>query len=331
MALLQFQGRLLAGIGRTLRAYDLGLRQLLRKAQAEVAPHLIVSLQTQGSRIIVGDVQQSVIYVVYKHESNKLIAFSDDQIARWTTCTAMVDYESVAGGDKFGNVWIVRCPAKASEEADEEGGGAHLEHAREYLHGTNHRASLMTHFFTQDVPTSIAKTNLVVGGQDVLLWSGIQGTIGVFIPFVSREDVDFFQSLESHMRTEDPPLAGRDHLIYRSYYVPVKGVIDGDLCERFALLPSDKKQIIAGDLDRSVREIERKISVSLDFSNHILYLLLIVTTGLAYSICFLSVLAHADTPISCEATKFVAKYVRHTSARSCNHIKLTRRHTIELC
>ncbi|KAK9779197.1 putative Pre-mRNA-splicing factor rse-1 [Seiridium cardinale] len=260
MALIQFQGRLLAGIGKTLRAYDLGLRQLLRKAQAEVAPQLIVSLQTQGSRIIVGDVQQSVTYVVYKYESNKLISFADDSINRWTNCTAMVDYESVAGGDKFGNIWIVRCPEKASTEADEDGAGAHLQHAREYLHGTNHRVSLMTHFYTQDVPTSISKTNLVVGGQDVLLWSGIQGTVGVFIPLVSREDADFFQSLESHLRSEDPPLAGRDHLIYRGYYVPVKGVIDGDLCERFALLPNDKKQMIAGELDRSVREIERKIS-----------------------------------------------------------------------
>jgi splicing factor 3B subunit 3 len=77
--------------------------------------------------------------------------------------------------------------------------------------------------------------------------------------------VDFFQSLELHMRSEDPPLAGRDHLIYRSYYAPVKGVIDGDLCERFALLPHDKKQVIAGELDRSVREIERKLSVSAVF------------------------------------------------------------------
>ena len=263
MALIQFQGRLLAGIGKTLRAYDLGLRQLLRKAQADVAPQLIVSLETQGSRIVVGDVQQSVTYVVYKYESNKLIPFADDTIPRWTNCTAMDDYESVAGGDNFGNIWVVRCPDKASQQADEDGTGAHLQHAREYLHGTNHRVSLMTHFYTQDVPTSISKTNLVVGGQDVLLWSGIQGTVGVFIPFVSREDVDFFQSLESHLRTEEPPLAGRDHLIYRSYYVPVKGVIDGDLCERYTLLPNDKKQMIAGELDRSVREIERKISVSI--------------------------------------------------------------------
>ena len=40
------------------------------------------------------------------------------------------------------------------------------------------------------------------------------------------------------------------------------------VCERFALLPNDKKQMIAGELDRSVREIERKISVSLPPSRH---------------------------------------------------------------
>lgn len=260
MAMLPFQGKLLAGIGKTLRVYDLGLRQLLRKAQAEVAPQLIVSLQAYGNRIVVGDVQQGVTYVVYKYESNKLLPFVDDTIARWTTCTAMIDYESTAGGDKFGNVWILRAPEKTSVEADEPGSEVHLLHAREYLHGAPNRLNLMAHFYTQDVPTSITKCNLVVGGQEVLLWSGIQGTIGALIPFVSREDVDFFQSLEQHMRSEDSPLAGRDHLMYRGYYTPVKGVIDGDLCERFTLLPSDKKQMIAGELDRSVREIERKIS-----------------------------------------------------------------------
>ncbi|KAK3997241.1 Pre-mRNA-splicing factor rse1 [Cladorrhinum sp. PSN332] len=260
MALIPFQGRVLAGIGKTLRIYDLGLKQLLRKSQAEVAPQLIVSLQTQGNRIVVGDVQQGVTYVVYKAESNKLLPFADDTINRWTTCLTMVDYESVAGGDKFGNIWILRATERASQESDEPGSEVQLVHARSYLHGAPSRLNCMAHFYAQDLPTSIVKTNLVVGGQDVLVWSGVQGTVGVLVPFVNREDVDFFQSLESHLRAEDPPLAGRDHLIYRGYYVPVKGVIDGDLCERFSLLPNDKKQMIAGELDRSVREIERKIS-----------------------------------------------------------------------
>ncbi|ODA80042.1 hypothetical protein RJ55_03000 [Drechmeria coniospora] len=259
-ALLAFQGRALVGIGKTLRVYDLGMRQLLRKSQAEVSPRKIVSLNAQGNRIVVGDVQHGITYVAFKQTSNKLIPFVDDYVARWTTCSAMVDYESVAGGDKFGNIFIVRSPPKASQEADEEETGIHLLNARSYLNGTPDRLNLMCHFYTGDTPTSIAKTSLVVGGQSVLLWSGLMGTIGVFIPLVTREDADFFQTLEQHLRTDDPPLLGRDHLMYRGYYAPVKGVIDGDLCERYNLLPNDKKMMIAAELDRSVREIERKIS-----------------------------------------------------------------------
>lgn len=262
LALLAFQGRLLAGIGSVLRLYDLGMKQLLRKCQAPVVPKTIVGLQTQGSRIIVSDVRESVTYVVYKFQENILIPFVDDSIARWTTSTTMVDYETVAGGDKFGNLWMVRCPGKVSEQADEDGSGAHLVHERGYLQGTPNRLELMVHYYTQDIPTSLHKAQLVAGGRDIVVWTGLQGTVGMLVPFASREDVDFFQSLEMQLASEHPPLAGRDHLIYRGYYAPSKGVIDGDLCEMYFLLPSGKKMQIAAELDRSVREIERKISVS---------------------------------------------------------------------
>ncbi|KAJ5623551.1 Pre-mRNA-splicing factor rse1 [Penicillium lividum] len=260
LALLPFQGKLLAGIGSILRLYDLGVRQLLRKSQAPVVPHTIVGLQTQGSRIVVSDVRESVTFVVYKQQENVLIPFVDDSIARWTSSTTMVDYETVAGGDKFGNLWLLRCPTKASEEADEDGSGAHLVHERGYLQGTPSRLELMVHYYTQDIPTSLHKAQLVAGGRDIVVWTGFQGTIGMFVPFASREDVDFFQSLETQLAVQHPPLAGRDHLIYRGYYAPVKGVIDGDLCEMYFLLPNNTKMMIAAELDRSVREIERKIS-----------------------------------------------------------------------
>ncbi|KAM5379032.1 hypothetical protein ACJA88_005592 [Fusarium oxysporum] len=118
----------------------------------------------------------------------------------------------------------------------------------------------VAHFFAHDIPTSIAKANLIVGGQDVLVWSGLQGTIGVLIPFVTREDAEFFHTLEMQMRNLDLSPVGRAHLMYRSYYEPIKGFIDGDLCERYRLLPAGKKQQIANELDRSVRDIERKVS-----------------------------------------------------------------------
>ena len=115
------------------------------------------------------------------------------------------------------------------------------------------------HFYVQDIPTSMQRTSLVAGGQEVLFWSGLQGTMGILVPFVSREDVEFFSQLEQLMRAEEPPLGGRDHLMFRGYYVPVKGVIDGDLCERFMHLGGEGKAKVAGEVEREVREVERKV------------------------------------------------------------------------
>ena len=50
-----------------------------------------------------------------------------------------------------------------------------------------------------------------------------------------------------HTRMEQMSLIG-DHLAWWGYYVPVKSVVDGDLCD--TLPPA--KHAIAGELDRSV-------------------------------------------------------------------------------
>ena len=260
-ALAAFQGKVLAGVEKNLVLYGLGIRQMLRKSQAlSAVPNLITSIEVMGSRIVLGDVQESVTYAVYKPIENKLIPFADDSVARWTTCTAMVDYDTVAGGDKFGNVWLVRAPKKASEEADEEGAAGHLLNEKGYLGGTPNRLELLIHNFTHDIPTSMVKTSLISGQKEMLIYSGLQGSITALIPFDSREDANFFQQLEAEMRKEEPPLVGRDHLVYRGYYVPVKGVVDGDLCERFFLLGREGRERVAGELERSVREVVRKVS-----------------------------------------------------------------------
>ncbi|KAK4631909.1 Pre-mRNA-splicing factor rse1 [Fulvia fulva] len=256
---LAFNGRLALGVGNELFIYDMGIKAMLRKARGQAVPNQIVSLEAQGNRIVCGDVSEGITYVVYKPKFNRMIPFVDDVVQRWTTCTTMVDYETAAGGDKFGNLWVVRCPEQPSQEADEEGAGGFIMNERSYLNGAPYRLDLRAHYFCQDIPTSMQRTALVAGGQEVLFWSGLQGTLGMLVPFVTREDVEFFTQLEQQMRAEDPPLAGRDHLMYRSYYVPVKGVIDGDLCERFMHLSYDSKQKIAAEVDRGVKEIEKKI------------------------------------------------------------------------
>ncbi|PVH96906.1 pre-mRNA-splicing factor rse1 [Periconia macrospinosa] len=254
LALLPFKGKLLIGAGTNLSLYDCGRNAMLRKAlAADCVPTRIVGLKTQGSRIIISDQAQSVTYAVHKDQvhPNRIIPFADDTIQRHTTCTEMVDYETTVGGDKFGNIWMVRCPPKVSEASDESPDGLNLLQDKAFLGGAPNRLDLVAHYFTNDIPTSIQRTVLISGGERVIFWAGLQGTLGALIPFTSRRQHKMFQQLELLLRNEDKPLSGRDHLAYRSYFTPVKGVIDGDLVERFLVLGRDKRETIVGQIQGS--------------------------------------------------------------------------------
>lgn len=219
----------------------------------------IVSLSTQGSRILVGDMQESVFFAVYKAPENRLLVFADDTQPRWITSMAMVDYNTVVAGDRFGNVFVNRLDPKISDQVDDDPTGAGILHEKGVLAGAPHKTAMLAHFHVGDIIMSIHRVSLVAGGREVLLYTGLHGTIGILVPFVSKEDVDFISTLEQHMRTEQLSLVGRDHLTWRGYYVPVKGVVDGDLCETFARLPAGKQSAIAGELDRTVGEVLKKL------------------------------------------------------------------------
>ena len=78
--------------------------------------------------------------------------------------TAVVDYDSVVGIDKFDNLWMVRYREEAIASRLVMRLGIILMHARDYLHGAPSRLSLAAHVFTEDVLVSISKTGLVAGG-----------------------------------------------------------------------------------------------------------------------------------------------------------------------
>jgi splicing factor 3B subunit 3 len=52
-----FKGRLLAGVGSSLRIYEAGKKKLLRKCEHRKLPTHVTSLHTSGDRIYVGDLQ----------------------------------------------------------------------------------------------------------------------------------------------------------------------------------------------------------------------------------------------------------------------------------
>jgi len=266
-ALCAFQGRLLVGIGNALRIYDMGKKKLLPKCENRSFPNLITSIATQGDRIYVSDVQEGIMFVKYKKSDNQIYVFADQVTPRWVTSFVTLDYDTVALADKFGNVMISRLPAQTSDEIEEDPTGSKLKVEQGYLNGAPHKLEDIAHFHVGDTINTLTRTSLVPGGAEALFYTTLMGSMGAFLPFISREDVDFFTHLEMHMRQENTPLCGRDHLSYRSSFVPVKNVIDGDLCEQYSSLEPAKQKQIADELDRSPMEVMKKLE---DIRNRLL-------------------------------------------------------------
>ncbi|EQC32637.1 hypothetical protein SDRG_09613 [Saprolegnia diclina VS20] len=260
----EFQGRLLVSLGKTLRIYDLGKKKMLRKCENRTFPSIVIGLTTAGSRIYCSDAQSSFHYVRYRSEENQLVLFADDFVPRAVTASALLDYDTMAGGDKFGNIFVTRLPSEVSDEVENPSGNRILWDAH---HGAPNKVEQVCQFHVGEAITSMVRTRLVPVGMEAIVYTTVMGRIGALIPFSSREDIDFATHLEMYMRQEAPPLCGRDHLSYRSYFIPVKDVADGDLCDQFGALPNDKQLKVAQDLDRTPLEVLKKLE---DIRNRLL-------------------------------------------------------------
>lgn len=62
----------------------------------------------------------------YKRSENSLYIYADDIVPRHITCSLLMDYDTIAGGDKFGNLFMTRLPADTSTLVREFHAQAHL-------------------------------------------------------------------------------------------------------------------------------------------------------------------------------------------------------------
>lgn len=212
-------------------------------------------MSTIGDRIFVGDVQESVQLLQYKASENRLRLIADDTVPRWMTTMCVVDYHTIFGGDKFGNVFVLRLPAELSDSLETDPSGGRLWESGS---SAPHRLSVAACFHVGSTVHAVAKVSLG-GNAEVLLYSTVNGAIGALSPLALRSDVDLLQQLELALRDATPPLCGRDHLSYRSYYYPVRNTIDGDLIEMYSTLPHEKQASLAEDYERTPADILHKL------------------------------------------------------------------------
>jgi splicing factor 3B subunit 3 len=257
LAMSHFQGRLLVGIGSTLRLYEMGKRQLLRKCELRGLPSKVKTLQTAGDRAFVGDMMQSMQIVRYDSVANRLVLVANDRNPRPVTCQELLDLNTVAVGDKFGNICVLRLPRGADAGAvDISGNRALWDASRE---DATPKLDMLCNYHVGEIVTGITRASLVAGGAESLIYVTVSGRIGALVPFMSRDDIEFFTLLEGCMRTDAPRPTGREPQAYRSYYAPVKHVVDGELCESFSKLSYELQKKIAEKLDRTIDEVVKNL------------------------------------------------------------------------
>ncbi|KAJ2142364.1 pre-mRNA-splicing factor rse1 [Coemansia sp. RSA 678] len=261
--LLPFNGLLLVSLGGTLRLYDMGIRQLLKKTQSSVSPHVITMMrphpQLPNQRLFIADVQESIRLVAYSPDTHVFRTVVDDTLPRYITSMHVLDDgDTVVAGDKFGNLAVLRVPERAAKLLDSDPTGARLAFEKPKF-GTTHKWDLVAEFHIGDIATSLTTCALAPASRQVILYTTLMGSLQVCVPFVSKSDMDFFRTLELAMRKLWTPASGRNHLAYRSAISPVRSFVDGDLCEVFFTLDYDMREAISDEVDRTQSDIFKKL------------------------------------------------------------------------
>lgn len=254
-AMCEFQDRLAVGLGRIVRIFDLGKKKLLKKCQNKQLQNSVATISCSGNRLFVGDIQESITFMKYRKNENVLSVFADDICPRYVVSSGVIDANTIASGDKFGNIYLLQLTEDINDDLDDDPTGTKSLWDRGWLGGASQKAENVARFHVGEIVTSIQRTSLTLGRTECILYTTISGSIGALIPFESKDEFEFYQTLEMHLRSVEPPLCGHDHLAYRCSYFPIKNIVDGDLCERFLALDPKSQAKIANELDRQSGEI----------------------------------------------------------------------------
>jgi len=69
----------------------------------------------------------------------QLVIFADDTLPRYVTTSCMLDYDTVAVGDKFGNFSVLRLPSEVSEAIDDDPVASRVLYEKSVLNGAPYK------------------------------------------------------------------------------------------------------------------------------------------------------------------------------------------------
>ena len=297
-ALCEYQNKILCGMYKELILYEIGKEHLLKKSRSNIIKEEIISLSTNGDRIL-ALTRRSSIYILKYNEFNALfyIIIADDFYTRYIHKVKFLDYDTIVGSDKFENFFIYRIPKDQYNGNFDSGRHAIKDSMTGFMTNSNdsflHAASLklvlmneihlgeiITEFQTikikedfdnnnEEENENSENSNNNMNTDDemdenrikAILYGTLGGGVGMFIQFNKKEDALFFAQMELLLREYIDEPTGRNIMMAKSQYIPVKNIIDFSLIyEFFNIEPSLQKKIAEELGDKPVNDIKNKIS-----------------------------------------------------------------------
>ncbi|SCU86144.1 LAME_0D04698g1_1 [Lachancea meyersii CBS 8951] len=316
-SMASFGDKLVASLSSSIVLFGMGRKQLLKKSVTAMPPSIskVVRLCQWGNeRVAIGDIQESVTLFVFDKQLNQFMALADDVVKRHVTALEFLDKSTVVGGDRFGNIWVLRVPQHIEKMINEE----YSYFVSKYQKAGSHELprnimecpckwEVANHFYANDIPVSFQVVeSLDMSDRTCVIYAGLQGTIACLVPLLTKNEIDFFHKLEDCLNDADETffidnetemaaiendfrdelggevrtntkakrssprpmiegafsLVGREHIMYRSYYAPVKGVVDGDFCESFSTLyPSEQELLVSKMTVRNAKQVQSRLAV----------------------------------------------------------------------
>lgn len=251
-----FHNKLLVASKNIIRLYELGQKQLLKKSTTVINFLTnIIKIIPQSNRIIISDSHSSsIVFAKFDNLENQFIPIADDIIKRQVISMFPIDSDTILTSDKFGNLGVSRIDENISRQIEED--WTILKNSESIYNSCPFKLINLIDFHLGEIITKFQFIN----NNESILYCGIFGTLGVLTPLISKKEVELLINLQLELQNIIKNELGKDHLKFRSYYNPMKNIIDGDLLEKFHQLSNGEKSEIAKRLNKTINDIEKKLN-----------------------------------------------------------------------
>lgn len=226
MCAIAYKGRLAVSIGTSVRLYGMGKHRLLRKGEVKALPSPARAMLAVNDRLVVGTAEHSVLWLEHQPSRNTFAIVAGDAVPRHVVSLAPLDPCTVAVGDRWGTVAVLRLPAETLQAGASGTRSAVTPYPLAKLEAAVH---------VGDMPMALCPITLPSGRPSVLIGT-LGGGLKLLSPLISSVEAGQLEKLQWQVleRRLDASLVKRDPAAFRAYWEPSTGVIDGELLDAVA-------------------------------------------------------------------------------------------------